>query len=940
MKLLEPQAYVSLREGASVLEADSSGEKVLRLADGSIFKLFRRKRLISSAAWYPYAQRFADNAASLERLGVPVPKVIGIYRIPHLARDAVHYAPLAGATLREMARSGMAAALEARLKEQFTRFVISLHDRGIYFRSLHLGNVVCTPEGQLGLIDFSDLHVHRRPLGRHLRERNLLRLQGLADEAGWLDVGAIVAAAPPRSRIRVGADFGPRATFALAIARALLCGRLRYPAGHRPPSGHPVPADFAGVGVAASADPAVDAFILARLDELGIRHVRLDFTDGDGAGPTARLLDALLERGLRVVLHLVQAPGMARRMPDEEACRAWRTFVSQTLDRYGGQVEAVEIGTTVNRQRWCGHSLAGFLAMWAIGWQEARARGLLLAGPNVTDFEPLWNIGLLASLAARGQLPDIHTDNLFSERSTEPERFDAKVLGRSMVSWGKYNLIKKARLLQRIGADFGLPRLWSPAAFWTLPRIERMLPRSEEKQADYLARYLVLCAASGAMERAWWGPLICRREGLIDDGETGYPALERITHYASVTGSLDRCRVRPAFHALRAFNARVPGSRYEGRLNETRDLEVHAFSTERQRFHVLWTTNGRAAALTDLYSSSDLQAAHCLSRDGRPCAVAPGLVGEAPLYLCWPGDRPVSLHAAADVLDNVAIDWHGAGGEYWLFRDDGWRGILKARNAAEARQLLDAIHPDRIGQPTGDATLRHARNAVWTIPDPRTRGAGLVVKQPVRMHLHKKWLDRRKPSKALRSWNGTSELLRRGIAAAAPVAYFEKVGDSSLTRNYYLCEHVPADFTARELMAAYAGGATRFKDIEANEAYRQLAAYLLTMHGRGIFFRDLSGGNILIRRGGEGSLAFTLIDTGRIRVYPRSLTLGRRLADLARICHKLHWAGRRQFMEHYLGALGGRFGMIHRLPFHLYDIKAGIKRSGIRKWLKRRLLGG
>ncbi len=77
-----------------------------------------------------------------------------------------------------------------------------------------------------------------------------------------------------------------------------------------------------------------------------------------------------------------------------------------------------------------------------------------------------------------------------------------------------------------------------------------MLPDSEEKQADYLARYMVLCAASGALEGAWWGPLICHREGLIDDGVPQYPKLERITHYAEVTGALTDFRIRPALHAL------------------------------------------------------------------------------------------------------------------------------------------------------------------------------------------------------------------------------------------------------------------------------------------------------------------------------------------------------------------------------------------------------
>ncbi|MGH8426151.1 MAG: toluene tolerance protein, partial [Pseudomonas fluorescens] len=55
MQALDHTRYLALREGAQVLEADGSGDKVLRLTDGSILKLFRRKRLLTSAAWYPYA---------------------------------------------------------------------------------------------------------------------------------------------------------------------------------------------------------------------------------------------------------------------------------------------------------------------------------------------------------------------------------------------------------------------------------------------------------------------------------------------------------------------------------------------------------------------------------------------------------------------------------------------------------------------------------------------------------------------------------------------------------------------------------------------------------------------------------------------------------------------------------------------------------------------
>lgn len=184
---LEYQDFLALREGAKVLERDPTGDKVLRLADGTFIKMFRRKRLISSAAWYPYAQRFADNAAALAGLGIPSPRVIAVYRIADIGRDAVHYHPLEGTTLRELWRNGLPPERERKLKKAFNGFVAHLHDLGVYFRSLHLGNVIVTPEGELGLIDISDLRVHRRPLGRFLRARNLRRMENTVGDCDWLD---------------------------------------------------------------------------------------------------------------------------------------------------------------------------------------------------------------------------------------------------------------------------------------------------------------------------------------------------------------------------------------------------------------------------------------------------------------------------------------------------------------------------------------------------------------------------------------------------------------------------------------------------------------------------------------------------------------------------------------------------------------------------------
>lgn len=197
LKTLTQQDYFAMREGAAVLEFDHFGDKVLRLADGSMLKLFRRKRLLSSALLYPYARRFAHNAAALDRAGIPVPTVLAVLRAPELARDLVHYTPLAGTTLRELARRGLAPEEKRRLRDELTRFIVQLHDRGIYFRSLHLGNVVVTPDGRFGLIDFADLRIYPWSLGKSLRKRNMQRMLGLTEEAEWVDLPAIVAGSAP-----------------------------------------------------------------------------------------------------------------------------------------------------------------------------------------------------------------------------------------------------------------------------------------------------------------------------------------------------------------------------------------------------------------------------------------------------------------------------------------------------------------------------------------------------------------------------------------------------------------------------------------------------------------------------------------------------------------------------------------------------------------------
>jgi tRNA A-37 threonylcarbamoyl transferase component Bud32 len=182
MQTLDHTVYLSLREGADVLEADRQGDKVLRLADGSMFKLFRRKRLLTSALWSPYAKRFADNCQILQGRGIECPHIRHVYRIPSIERDAVHYDPLPGSTLRQLLGSDDLGNLRAQLGE----FMARLHQSGIYFRSAHLGNVVLTPENSLGLIDIADLRSYGRPLRKGLRLRNFKHMLRYRQDREWL----------------------------------------------------------------------------------------------------------------------------------------------------------------------------------------------------------------------------------------------------------------------------------------------------------------------------------------------------------------------------------------------------------------------------------------------------------------------------------------------------------------------------------------------------------------------------------------------------------------------------------------------------------------------------------------------------------------------------------------------------------------------------------
>lgn len=719
--------------------------------------------------------------------------------------------------------------------------------------------------------------------------------------------------------------------------RYLLRGGFYLKRSHQPQTGHTLDPDFMGICVASAADPAMDDYVIAQLQALAIHRVRLDICDDDGLATQQRFCQRLLNHGYKVTLHLIQPLSAAKQMHLTEVQQQWHAFVERILQQFGTQLQAIEIGNTINRKKWSGYTQAGFLQAWAIAFNLAKQYQVTVVGPNIQDFEPLYNISLLNELRTRHQLPDMQSNNLFVERVVEPELYDFRIFKYRWTRFLKYNLIKKARLLQKIGAESGVHRLVSPVAFWAIYRIQRRFPDAAEKQADYVSRYFALLAASGAVHQANWGAMICHREGLIDDGlqDAHYPMLERVAYYKSADGDCRAYQHNPSFAAFKTAAHWLNGATYQGAMATGQGLEIHQFCQHGLRIHMVWTINGRCALLNEIYADTCLRHMQCYHRDGQPLP-PPALITESPLYLAWPQEEVIEWHTLNPHLSQTVIHAHMHGQQFFPVHTGDWRGMLMAKNEAEAQQLLAALHPQQLQTPHKAGALRHARNAIWALPDPRQTGQQITVKQPVKMYWHKQWLDRRKPSKALRSWNGAMELMRRGIGTARPLAYFELSDDRSLRQNYFICEYVPHDFAISQAFLAFSQGQASFQGITEDALYHAFARFCLHMHASGIYFRDFSGGNILVSKQGE-SLRFHLIDTGRLRANSVATPYKYRIADLTRALHKLYWPGRKVFLRMYLAMWGRPISGPLYLPFHLYDLKVRLKRTIGRKGMKKLL---
>jgi hypothetical protein len=180
MRIVSANEFEHWLQDGQVLEKDGRGPKVIRLKTGCLLKIFRSRRPALIARLQPDAQRFADRAERLRQLGIRTPDIIETCWLNReSAISLCIYSPLPGRSLEHIFLDSRDEF--DRLLPGFAEYIRMLHRCGVYFRSLHLGNVLHTPDGGFGLIDFLDIRFKKRALGRHEIKRNFNHLHSYLD---------------------------------------------------------------------------------------------------------------------------------------------------------------------------------------------------------------------------------------------------------------------------------------------------------------------------------------------------------------------------------------------------------------------------------------------------------------------------------------------------------------------------------------------------------------------------------------------------------------------------------------------------------------------------------------------------------------------------------------------------------------------------------------
>jgi len=146
--------------------------------------------------------------------------------------------------------------------------------------------------------------------------------------------------------------------------------------------------------------------------------------------------------------------------------------------------------------------------------------------------------------------------------------------------------------------------------------------------------------------------------------------------------------------------------------------------------------------------------------------------------------------------------------------------------------------------------------------------------------------------KAFRAWQGGMTLKEKEIDTPPPVACLEKKKGLFLDESFFLTERISGVQEIRFLFLKLPSG-------ELRDLLASLSRYLSLCHERGVLHRDLSDGNILVKKGKSGEFKYYLIDTNRVRIK-------RRISPLKRIKNLIRLGVPPGHQRYFLGQYSGQ----------------------------------
>lgn len=160
--------------------------KILETREGQIIKIFyARKKWFASWKNKRAAIKFCKNAKRLAANHILAPHIIDFLYCRGLNVYIVTYKKLPGENIRILTRRG-----ERDILADVAAFIAKLHQMGIFFRSLHLENLLYLGPGQIALLDITDVRFKHKSLNIFLRYRNLKHMFSIRqDQKIWRAIG-------------------------------------------------------------------------------------------------------------------------------------------------------------------------------------------------------------------------------------------------------------------------------------------------------------------------------------------------------------------------------------------------------------------------------------------------------------------------------------------------------------------------------------------------------------------------------------------------------------------------------------------------------------------------------------------------------------------------------------------------------------------------------